>query len=60
MDHEVIPSSFEKWVTKVESELFEYSKAELDGLLKKLRSMSMYGTFDGLIDKVKEEIRNRC
>lgn len=60
MDHEVIPSSFEKWVTKVESELFEYSNDELDGLLKKLCSMSMYGAFDSLIDKVKEEIRNRC
>ena len=60
MDHEVIPSSFEKWVNKVESELFEYSKDELDGLLKELSTMSMYGTLDVLINKVKEEIRNRC
>jgi hypothetical protein len=59
MDAEVIPSSFEKWVAKIESELYEYSKDELEQLLKKLCTMSMYGTLDNLIDKVKSEIQYR-
>jgi len=51
--------TFEKWVTRLKCELFEYSTNEIEQLIKDLRNMSYYGAYDEVIEHLENELLTR-